>query len=370
MVVKLLIILNNHSYLLFDYKIIYIHIYVFFIILIFYLIKMILDPVISVLMPVYNGEKFLKESIDSILNQTYDNFEFIIINDGSTDATEEIVFSYSDNRIIYIKNEINLKLIKTLNKGIDLAKGRYIARMDADDISHPDRFKIQLEQIEKYHCQVVTSSYTSIDENSKNYGFHLGCKADEKDLKFMNMFLCTIAHPSVLAETNVLKKYYYKDEKEFLHVEDYELWSRMSKDNVKFFISNISLLKYRRTDSNVTVIHIDTSLKKHIKIANQNQKEFVGESLSDEAIYFLINPKFVKIENNLESIYDEIVRIKSRFKDIYGISFATSNWFYYKIFASFVKCKVSLVKKFFFIVKHPIILFKSTAYFFTNIFSI
>ena len=97
-------------------------------------------PAISVVMPLYNGEKYLKEAINSILEQTYSDFELLLIDDASSDRTEEIIRSYKDDRIVYIKNEQNLGLIKTLNKGLDLAKGEFIARMDQDDISAPTRF--------------------------------------------------------------------------------------------------------------------------------------------------------------------------------------------------------------------------------------
>ena len=100
---------------------------------------------VSVIMPVYNGAMYLNEAITSILGQTYSNFEFIIINDGSTDRSEEIILSFSDSRIVYVKNPENYRLIKTLNLGFSMAKGRYIARMDADDISHPDRLLKQVD---------------------------------------------------------------------------------------------------------------------------------------------------------------------------------------------------------------------------------
>ena len=107
-------------------------------------------PKITVLMPVYNGEKYLRESVDSILNQTFTDFELLIINDGSTDSSMEILNSYSDSRIRIVTNEVNLRLIKTLNKGIDLATGEYIARMDCDDIADPKRLEIQLQYMEKH----------------------------------------------------------------------------------------------------------------------------------------------------------------------------------------------------------------------------
>jgi glycosyltransferase involved in cell wall biosynthesis len=95
-------------------------------------------------MSVYNEEKYLSEAIESILNQTYSDFEFIIINDCSTDASCDIILSYIDKRIVFIENEINIGLARSLNKGIDIAKEKYIARMDADDISLPERFEMQI----------------------------------------------------------------------------------------------------------------------------------------------------------------------------------------------------------------------------------
>ena len=105
---------------------------------------MVLNPFISVLLPAYNAEKFLKESIDSILCQTYSNFELIIINDGSNDNTQTIIDAYDDSRIKCITNSQNKGLIDSLNEGILSCTGIYIIRMDADDISHIERFSEQI----------------------------------------------------------------------------------------------------------------------------------------------------------------------------------------------------------------------------------
>ena len=116
-------------------------------------------PTISVIMSVYNTNKsFLAEAIESILNQTYPNFEFIIIDDNSTDGSLSIIEQYmsKDDRIVLIKNKTNIGLTKSLNKGLKLAKGQYIARMDADDVSLPDRFKQQIEYMENNsHVTVI-----------------------------------------------------------------------------------------------------------------------------------------------------------------------------------------------------------------------
>ena len=107
------------------------------------------DILVSVIMPVYNGALYLREAIDSILSQTHTNLELIIINDGSNDNSEEIILSYEDNRIRYIINEKNSGICVTLNKGLDIAKGKYIARMDCDDISCPERLQMQIEYMEQ-----------------------------------------------------------------------------------------------------------------------------------------------------------------------------------------------------------------------------
>ena len=101
------------------------------------------SPSISVIMPVYNTAKYLNEAIDSILNQTYKDFEFIIIDDCSTDGSLDIIKTYSDDRIILIENETNKGYVYGLNYALSFAKGKYIARMDSDDISLPNRFKRQ-----------------------------------------------------------------------------------------------------------------------------------------------------------------------------------------------------------------------------------
>ena len=97
-------------------------------------------PKLSVILPVHNAEEYLRQTIDSILFQTFNNFELIVVDDGSTDSSSQIISSYDDTRIVYIKNETNLRLVATLNKGIAAAKGEYIARIDADDRCLPTRF--------------------------------------------------------------------------------------------------------------------------------------------------------------------------------------------------------------------------------------
>ncbi len=201
---------------------------------------------ISVIMPVYNGEKYLREAIDSILSQTYSDFEFIIINDCSTDSTEEIILSYSDNRIVYIKNEKNMGVAATLNRGLDIAKGEYIARMDADDISLPKRFEKQIGFMEKHKNVAVCGTWVEFF-GAANSVFKNPISKEETKVSLL--FNSCIAHPTAMIRTNIAQCYKYDSEYEGL--EDYELWYRIS---LEYDITNIPdvLLKYRIHKEQVT----------------------------------------------------------------------------------------------------------------------
>lgn len=197
------------------------------------------NPMISVVMPVYNGEKYLYEAIDSILNQTYTDFEFIILNDGSTDKTEEIILSYDDPRIVYVKNEKNQQIVKTLNKGIALAKGKYIARMDADDISLPDRFSKQIEFMETNpDIEVCGSWIKTFGDKSEVWEYP---ESHEK-IKTAMLFDSSIAHPSVILRATLFSRIQYDED--YNGVEDYALWMKLL-DRSKFHNLEKVLLQYR-----------------------------------------------------------------------------------------------------------------------------
>ncbi|HEC27098.1 MAG TPA: glycosyltransferase [Gammaproteobacteria bacterium] len=124
-------------------------------------------PLVSIVMSVYNGESYLREAIESILNQTFTDFEFIIINDGSTDTSAEIVRSYNDERIRLIQQE-NIGLAAALNRGIELSEGKYIARMDADDICYPNRLEVQFRYLERHQDIIALGSAADwIDESGQ-----------------------------------------------------------------------------------------------------------------------------------------------------------------------------------------------------------
>lgn len=188
----------------------------------------IVNPRVSVVMSVYNGAKYLLEAIRSIQSQTFNNFEFIIVNDASNDTTAEILQQIDDPRVRVLTNEQNFGLTKSLNKALKHCRGEFIARMDADDLSHPFRLEKQVSFLEsRPECALVGSSYYVIDEDGKNVS-HIGVLTESsqiKDgLKNQNWF----GHGSVMMRKSALNKVGGYDE-EFRYAQDYDLWLRLSE---------------------------------------------------------------------------------------------------------------------------------------------
>jgi len=239
-------------------------------------------PTISIVMPVYNGEEYLKEAIDSILNQTYTDFEFIILNDGSTDKTEEIILSYGDPRIVYIKNEQNLQIVKTLNKGILRAKGKYIARMDADDISLPKRFEKQLHFMEENSNIDICGSWL---ETFGDYNQIWKPPSQHNKIKVNLLFNSAIMHPTIFAKRTFFSDLKYNES--MVGAEDYELWVR-SIDMYHFSNIPFVLLKYRihssKTDKNTQIDIANLCRKKMLKKC--------GCSLSDDEFDIFLKISF------------------------------------------------------------------------------
>jgi len=186
------------------------------------------DPRITVLMSVYNGEKYLRKAVDSILSQTFKDFEFLIINDGSTDRTVEILHSYDNPRIRIINNEENVGLTKSLNKGLKLAKGKYIARMDADDISMPERFERQVEFLEKNPDIGVLGVNCPVINDHGRVTFILERPTSHTDIVKELLSENQFVHSSLMLRMDVLSSAGGYNE-DFRLAQDYELILRLSK---------------------------------------------------------------------------------------------------------------------------------------------
>ncbi len=255
-------------------------------------------PLISVVMSVYNSEKYLSEAIESILNQTYTNFEFIIVNDGSTDSSFDIIQKYAknDERIVLISRE-NKGLPFSLNEGIKKARGKYIARMDADDISLPTRFEEQVKFMENEPNVGVCGSCIKIFANGCKKKWRVPITDDE--CKMSLLVGSCFAHPAVMIRKSVLEDNQIFYDENLYTAQDYALWISLS-GLTKFANIPKVLLHYRKLESSISSQadkRLDVKFKLLLKYIEHNLVSFDFVSVKNAKILFslLVNKDAFKI---------------------------------------------------------------------------
>jgi glycosyltransferase involved in cell wall biosynthesis len=203
------------------------------------------SPAISVLMSVHNGEMYLREAMDSILGQTFTDFEFVIINDASSDGTANIIRSYADSRIRLVENKRQKGLAASLNAGVAHCRCRYIARMDADDISLPQRLQKQFTYLEDHPEIGVLGSWHQLLDTETVYR----PPSQPEEVKISLLRAPSLSHPTVMLRKEVLQAFPY-DEK-LSSAQDYELWTRVAR---RFQMANLPevLLYYRRHERQIS----------------------------------------------------------------------------------------------------------------------
>jgi glycosyltransferase involved in cell wall biosynthesis len=202
------------------------------------------EPAVSVVMAVYNGTEFLSEAIESVLGQTFTDFEFIIIDDGSTDGTSDIVDRYAsaDPRLRVYRQE-HARLAAALNRGIKLARGKYIARMDADDVAYPHRFERQVQFFDKRQDLAVLGGAFELVGSHGQRGVIVRLPEDDAAIKSKLSSANCLAHPTVMVRKDILTEMGgYRGQ--FVHAEDYDLWLRIAERHV---LANLAepILRYR-----------------------------------------------------------------------------------------------------------------------------
>lgn len=268
-------------------------------------------PKITVLMPVYNGEKYLREAMDSILTQTFQDFEFIIVNDGSTDASAKIVQSYTDSRIRLVNNEKNMGLIASLNRGLELAKSEYIARMDQDDISFPLRLEKQVAFMDTHKDVGVCGTWFQFFKNN-NLSVIKKFPSDHQTIVSNLFFEDVIGHPTVMIRKSVLDKYQLRYNPEHINAEDYGLWIGCA---VHCQLANIPeiLLRYRVNQTSITAL------------VNQNPTQKLARKQALKQIYQL-GLALINLNYSLEELDFHYELLNTNFIDSIDFLNTASNW--------------------------------------------
>jgi glycosyltransferase involved in cell wall biosynthesis len=250
------------------------------------------NPLVTVVLPCYNAMPFLREALDSIVNQTYANLEILCVNDGSTDETGIVLEEYAkqDRRIKVIHNETNLKLIATLNKAISLATGEYIARMDADDISKPNRIEEELlYMLENPEVDVVACATENIDEKGRVLSKNILRQFSSIANFYASFHYVPLGHPELLFKTKVLKDNHFSQKEYVLHTEDYELLSRLLRRGYNLTNINKYLFYFRINSNSVSHKFTDIQDENFVKCAKVHYAEYYGKDIPIDIVSILVN---------------------------------------------------------------------------------
>jgi GT2 family glycosyltransferase len=225
-------------------------------------------PLVSVALPVYNGEKYLAEALDSILAQTFTNFEFIIVDDGSTDNSLFILREYEqkDSRIRLISRE-NRNVAATLNEIMFLARGKWFARMDQDDIALPQRFERQLAWLEATGADITSSWIRRFGTSDKRI---IKLRQTDEAIKMEMLFCSPFAHPSVIVRTSMIKELMYDEIR--WEAEDYDLWERAAEAGWKMTNIPEVLLYYRMHPEQISSKKANRQLQLTLQIQHRYWK--------------------------------------------------------------------------------------------------
>lgn len=280
-------------------------------------------PLVSVLMIAYNSERYLKEAIDSLLSQTYPNMEIIVVNDGSTDSTVSIIEDYRDPRIKFHDNGKNLGIVKSRNKAIELASGKYLATLDSDDISLPDRIRRQVEFLENNPEYGMCGTYYYTINKQGDIITEIRFPNNDTDVRTHFIAGNCFCHSSVMIRTGVIDDLFFSEA--FQLAEDFELWHRVGEHSR---LTNIPefLTRYRVHDTNISSLK---EVAMYDRIRMIVKKIFTGLDLvfddRDLELHMWLmayNASFFKEPAKIRELSGWIVRLLDQMKTKEGYNFA------------------------------------------------
>jgi glycosyltransferase involved in cell wall biosynthesis len=236
-----------------------------------------MEKIVSIILPTYNGEKYIKRAIESIIAQSFSRWELLVIDDGSVDNTKDIIVEYSskDNRIIYLKNEVNLGIQKTLNKGLREAKGEYIARIDDDDEwIDTDKLKKQVEFLNNNPDHVLVGTGVIVIDESGLELFRYLLPEKDKNIKKKILGKNCFVHSSVMFRKDLaLSLGGYSEDTAVKHIEDYDLWLKLGTVGK---LANLSIyaVKFTLRGGSISSVNKIEQFKKNINLANKYKNKY------------------------------------------------------------------------------------------------
>jgi glycosyltransferase involved in cell wall biosynthesis len=256
------------------------------------------SPQVTVIILVYNREKYISEAIESILAQSFTDFELLLIDDGSTDGSVEIMGSYTDPRVRLVCNEGNLGIPKTRNKGIRLARGAYLAVLDSDDYAYPDRLARQVAFLDRHKDYAAVGSWTvAMDEKDQSLRRIKRLPVSPGEVQSRLLFRCCLCHSALMARKAILHEYWYRDQ--YVVCEDVDLFVRIARKHklgnlpevltcIRGHAGRITrekaqLVKDKNLDivsaqlTELGVMFTDTDLERHFLLSHMNKLQFIPD---------------------------------------------------------------------------------------------
>ena len=250
------------------------------------------NPLVSVLLPAYNAENYISGAISSILSQTYNNFELIIVNDGSIDSTLKVISSHDDSRIKLISLEKNQGIVDCLNLAISNANGKYLARMDCDDIAMANRFDLQVKFLESHPEYVVCGSSIIIFNSNENQCIVPYPQNHKEILTSLKLHERSMCHPTVMLRSSTLKSHRITYNNKYPHAEDYHLWNQLAAVG-KMHNINKPLLRYRHHGAQISMGHSELQSLSAKKVLASNFQGFLNQKTlrfdQEDYINFLVH---------------------------------------------------------------------------------
>jgi len=291
-------------------------------------------PLVSVMMAVYNSEKYLREAIEGILNQTYTNFEFLIINDGSTDKSKDIILSYSDPRIIFMENDVNSGIVKSRNTCLENSKGKYIAILDSDDIALPIRLEKQVEFMEANPAYGMCGTYFKVINNKGKKLYNVKFPISDFDLKSYLHFGNSFCHSTMLIRSDLALKFKYPEDYQL--GEDYALWQSISKVSLIYTIpvfttfyrihgNNISVSKHSEMFESLKKINA-TNLRDLLIPFSETELEIYSQFLILNYELFKNKDRFKELEDWLHKLFS-FIKKDNKIEKYIVLRFLLQRWF-------------------------------------------
>jgi len=244
-------------------------------------------PKLSVVMPLYNAARYLRPALESILNQTYTDFEFIIVDDCSTDETPAILDSYPDPRIVRLRNPQNLGIVGALNRGLDAARGQYIARMDGDDIALPERFAQQVAWLDAHPnvglLGTLCRIFTETGEWPCSWCELPGMRCTPVYMRWALLWRTAIQHPTAMMRRSVMDAHRLRYDPRYETAEDFDLWTRFARV-CDVEVLPRALLRYRVNPSSITSTRTQYQLEVHYSLIQREVGALMGDAMPPDAL--------------------------------------------------------------------------------------